>query len=851
MIDPLRRVIESKPFLEPFCTGRASRSLDRGRHRGSDEDGGTASAVRRWFEGDSTTSSANDGASIALGAAHEEAFDAVQYAREAIARSRRGSVELTSGSSQNALDEVAALAEGTRTMEGLIREEVIAKRETLDRALSGMREAEVTMETIRDGSSDVADAVRRVATQLGEPHGAIEAATRTLERLTATGETLRGIVKVLKLTSKLRECRVEEDGSFSDSSELSKAAKLLGEIKATLKSAGGDFDGVDVVEEQMAYIRERSSAISRETNAALDRGMEAMSQANVGAALQVHYNLNELRDVVDARVSFHAASAIDAVKDAMDAEAVGRTAGASTSGEGRRGGRQLAAPPHGAERAWMEALWRRIDVSMDAVYDNAMSVWHLQRVLAKKRDPLTQTLFIEEVVGRTSNQALCDRFWAVFAKGVSEHLSRTHAAAGFIAGALQKGFPTLIGAIEGVVNKCARDAEAAKGAPGCVRKDGSTRAQVLRAVDPIAAAFFARSLTRLTESANNCFVNGRTIERTSADAFLSRIRYEIDAVADYDHLLNNACGNASSALKALADRAKRSIGRSIEKSSVLEESNPTQRSNAQIAEQLSRVHGLLSKVLPSFAPAPRRALEAGLEHVAAAALEATKPFFDAVGDWCDDRFAEMHDRDYKSATGDKGAQNVIAVTSTIAHVAESYPGLFAASHGPLMAARLALGERIARALIVHASLIRELDQGGKMRLVKEITEIENALTTHAGVVGVEAESSSDFKSMKAFKSLVLLPTESIERSPLVADLSPRVLLHHLYSRAPSELHTPAKRASLNLKQYASWLLKRASDAEVWRVVKGTLDVFEEGHRDAARGDVAFALMRASGERLAS
>jgi len=821
MIEPLRRTIEAKPFLEPFCTGRVVAASDA-----RVGDGRRASV----------SSSGN--------------FDATQYAREAFSRARRGRESAVGNGS--VLDDVAALAEGARTMEALIRDEVVGKRETLDKALRGVEEAETTMRTIREGTNAIADAVRRVATLLGEPHDAIEASTRTLERLTATGETLRGVVKVLKLTSKLRECKTDAHGKFSDVSELSKAAKLLGEIRITLKDARGDFDRVDVVRDQMAYIRERSAAISREANDALDRGMEAMSQANVGAALQVHYNLNDLREVVDARVAFHVSAAVESIKDAVDPEGVGRSASdASSSGDAARRGRHPTAPPSGAERAWIDALWRRNDAALDVVYENAMSVWHLQRVLAKKRDPLTATLFLEEVVGRAaSDQALCDRFWAALAKGVSEQLSRTHAAAGFVAGALQKGFPRLVGALEHAVTKCARDADAAKGAPGCVRKDGTTRLQVLRAVDPISAAFFARSLNRLTEAANACFISGRGMDKVSVDHFLSRIRGEIDAVADYDNLLNSACGNASSALKALADRAKRSIGRTVEASSLLEEATPVQRANDQIAEQLSRVHSLLSKVLPAFATTPRRAMEAGLEHVAVAAFESSRPLFDAVGDFCDAQFLKMHACDYGSPSNAKEAQHVVTVTSTLAHAAEAHQALFTAPRGPLLAARLALGEKIARSFVANASLIRTLDQGGKMRLVKETGDVELALMTHLRLGESDVESSPEFKSIKAFKSLVLLPTESIENSPLVKGVAPLALLHHLYSRAPAELNTPAKRAGLNPSQYAARLLKTTSDAEIWRGVKATLELYEESRAPATDGErAALALMRKVGARV--
>ena len=791
------------------------------------------------------------------------------YAREAFSRSRaNASTNAATSSSSTAattatasttgstLDDVARLAEGARTLENSIREEVISKRGVLERTLGGVKEAEETMHTVRAGADALADAMRRVARELSEPHAAVEETTRTLERVMSTADTIRRVVKILKLTSKLRETWGGEDAENEpkrrDSSELSKAAKLLGEIKLAMSGDHADeLRRVDVVAEQLPFIDACSKKVSKEATASLDRAVDILSQADLGAALQVHYNLNELSAVVDQRVSFHAASAVDAVKDAMDPHAIGEGV-ASISGDSQQGagggmrrGRQLVTPPQGAEREWMRELWRRVDAAMDGVHRHAMSVWHLQRVLAKKRDPLTQTLFLDVVVGKTaSTQALCDKFWAYFAKGMSEHLARAHAAAGFVSGALVKDFPRLIGALEGAVSRCGRDADAAKGAPGCIRRDGSTWTQVLRAVEPIASAFFARSLTRLTDSASACFSGGggRVIDAALADKFLSRVRGEVDAVAEYDNLLSNACGNVSSALKTLAERAKRAIGRSVDAANLTEDPTPTQIANAQIAEQLSRVHALLSKVLPSFAPAPRRALEVGLEHVASAIQESTKPLFDAVGDWCDARFAQMY-----ASAGEKSAY-VMAVTSTLAHVADVQPGLFraAAGNGALQMARLRLAERVMRSFVDHASLARDVDQGFKMRIVKECGEIETALSASFSLLGAEQESPA-FKCARAFKSLILLPTESIDGSPLVRDVAPRVLLHHLYSRASADLSTPAKRASLSVTQYASWINKKATDAEIWRGIKGTLDVYAEAHAREAENDVVVALMRKIGE----
>jgi hypothetical protein len=46
-----------------------------------------------------------------------------------------------------------------------------------------------------------------------------------------------------------------------------------------------------------------------------------------------------------------------------------------------------------------------------AVCCSAIEVWHLQRVLLKKRDPLSHTLFLDVVAPKESDPLPLERFW--------------------------------------------------------------------------------------------------------------------------------------------------------------------------------------------------------------------------------------------------------------------------------------------------------------------------------------------------------------------------------------------------------------------------------------------------------
>ena len=68
-----------------------------------------------------------------------------------------------------------------------------------------------------------------------------------------------------------------------------------------------------------------------------------------------------------------------------------------------------------------EVLWVRLGEAVEQLHASAVAVWHLQRVIAKKRDPLSHELFIDVVQqtplttgprhGQHRPALPCDHFW--------------------------------------------------------------------------------------------------------------------------------------------------------------------------------------------------------------------------------------------------------------------------------------------------------------------------------------------------------------------------------------------------------------------------------------------------------
>ena len=172
------------------------------------------------------------------------------------------------------------------------------------------------------------------------PYENVRTKTRQLHNLHATIDSLRQVVHRIKLVQKLRIQLLTAPPPSSSSAtaggglDLAKAAKLITDIRAV--DAESDLKGIDVVEADDMFLQESVVMIRQQAEVrgapgrwtrcmrvalfqgshqilafpqphhrgrtwhlqvALVDGMESMSQAKVGSALQIFFNLDELPQV--------------------------------------------------------------------------------------------------------------------------------------------------------------------------------------------------------------------------------------------------------------------------------------------------------------------------------------------------------------------------------------------------------------------------------------------------------------------------------------------------------------------------------------------------------------------------
>jgi hypothetical protein len=183
---------------------------------------------------------------------------------------------------------------------------------------------------------------------------------------------------------------MESSGAKAD---LAKAAQIYNDIETLRKEA--DIAGVEVVDEEIPWLLEVGNQIRRDAMKGLESGMEALNQAEVGGILQVFYNMGELKYTIESLINRYKEMAVKSVSFALDMKAISASVGVSLGS----GGIQRSGAPQGAGASKArESLWQRIGACMDQLHSIVVAAWHLQRVLSKKRDPISHIGFLDEVM---------------------------------------------------------------------------------------------------------------------------------------------------------------------------------------------------------------------------------------------------------------------------------------------------------------------------------------------------------------------------------------------------------------------------------------------------------------------
>ncbi|KAF8065824.1 COG5 [Scenedesmus sp. PABB004] len=738
------------------------------------------------------------------------------------------------GSRTSAQAQAEELRAGVRSLEGALSAHVLAHHADLLGHARRLADMEHALQDVVLSVSALQAAVTRVRAEVAGPYAAAAAKTRQLANVQATIDALRHLTARLKAVAKLRAALAAAPALL----DLAKAAKLVSDVAAISREA--DLRGIAAAEADEPFLAQAAADIQDQAQAFLIDGMESLSQAKVGSALQVFFNLEQLHQAVDAVLQQHLHELERAFKLALDSRHLSAASGAAP-GAGPGG-------PGGARG--LDKLWQCLRAAADCLASGALAVWHLQRVVAKKRDPLSHALFLDALCP-PGTPLLTEKYWAEALRVVGDAFAAAArpSKGGFVRDALTGSYPRLVGLLEGAFDRITRESRL-KGVPPAAAPEALPA--LLDAAGPFRDAYLAAGLGRMQEVVGAAFPGSARGLPTPADVqkTIGALHEELKAAGGSAHLAGRVGGTVGKALRLLGDKAEYMAAAGPELRQVAlgpgaGGANPAQLRNIALCSQLQEVHRSMLTLLPRLPAPAAAALAAPLEGLQGTAVDAVAPIFKAAMEVLEGHVQAMHGQAWGppppppgGADGAEGAAGaptaeggvtetsgyVTALAGAITTFRAEYLNRFIPPLSPAVpSVGSSLAERAAARLLMlwlrHACLLRPLGQGGKLQLAKDMAELQ--LVVGQGLYQVEAMGPAN-RCLRAFRALLFTDDAALPGAACLRELPPALVLQHCFSRLPAGVETPAERAGMTPQQFSRWLDQHPA-ADVIARVAAALD----------------------------
>ncbi|XP_034719072.1 conserved oligomeric Golgi complex subunit 5 [Etheostoma cragini] len=741
-------------------------------------------------------------------------------------------------------EQLAKLAQGISQLDKELHSQVVARHEDLLSQATGIESLEGVLQMMQTRISALQAAVDRIRTKIVDPYNKIVARITQLARLQVACDLLRRIIRILYLSKRLQ-------GQLQGGSrEITKAAQSLNELDYL--SQGVDLSGIEVIENDLLLISRARLEVENQAKRLLEQGMEIQNPTQVGTALQVFYNLGSLQETISSVVGFYKTTIQDNITSALDIKGLTQP----TNPRGAPGRAVLPTP--GNTAAFRAALWTNLEKLMDQICAACRQVQHLQKVLMKKRDPVTHVCFIDEII-KDGQPDILYTFWNDVTKTLSVEFHRATEASSFLKQAFEGEFPKLLRLYNELWRRLQQYSASLQGAltgSGGIdaslditttetdsqdlfthgKQDYNPEKALKDSLQPYEAAYLSRSLSRLFDPINLVFpMGGRNPpSNDELDSIIKTISSELN-VASVDPNLSLAVSkNAAKTIQLFCVKSEQLLCTQGEASQVIGPLTEGQRRNVAVVNSLYRLQQAVTKIISgSCAPAAAEAISSSLEAVQVLMSSAVQPLLQSVSDSIEAIIITLHQEDFSGPLSCPGKPDVPCslymkeLQGFISRVMADY-----FRHFPCVDFIYESSESIARRAIElfvrHTSLLRPLGEGGKMRLAADFAQMELAVAPLCRRV---SDLGKPYRMLRSFRPLLFQTSELVASSPAVGDLIPySTLLHFFFTRAPPELKSPHQRAEWSIARYSQWLDDHPSERDRLTLIRGALEAYQQSVR---------------------
>lgn len=689
-------------------------------------------------------------------------------------------------------------------------------------------------------------AVDRIRTKIFDPYNKIMARITQLSRLQMACDLLRRIIRILYLSKRLQ-------GQLQGGSrEISKAAQSLNELDYL--SQGVDLSGIEVIEGELLLISRARLEVENQAQRLLEQGIEIQNPTQVGTALQVFYNLGSLRPTVLGLVEGHQNSLRENICSALEIR------GLTQASHGRGGPGRAVLPTPGTTAQFRAALWTNLEKLMDQTCAACRQVQHLQKVLIKKRDPVSHICFIDEII-KDGQPDILSTFWTNVTDTLSQEFHRATEGSSFLKQAFEGEYPKLLRLFNDLWRRLQQYNSSLQGAilgstgtePALdvssteseghdlftyAKQDYNPERALKDVLQPYEAAYLSKSLSRLFDPINLVFpLGGHNPPSTEElDSICRTISSELSVAAVDPQLALSVAKNAAKTVQLFCVKSEQLLYTGPDATQVIGTLTEGQRRNVSVVNSLQRLHQAVSRIISGLSSSPAAAVEAlssSLQGVQVLMGNAVQPLLQSVSDSIQAILLTMHQEDFSGGLSSADRPDVPCslymkeLQSFISRVMSDYFVHFQCSDF-IYERTESIAQRSIGLFVRHASLLRPLGEGGKMRLAADFAQMELAVAPLCRRV---SDLGRPYRMLRSFRPLLFQASELVASNPAVGELIPySTILHLLFSRGPPELKAPHQRADWSIARYAQWLDDHPSERDRLALIRASVEAYVQSVR---------------------
>ncbi|XP_077120900.1 conserved oligomeric Golgi complex subunit 5 isoform X2 [Ranitomeya variabilis] len=740
-------------------------------------------------------------------------------------------------------EQLAKLAQGISQLDKELHLQVVARHEDLLAQATGMESLEGVLQMMQTRIGALQSAIDRIRTKIVDPYNKIVSRTAQLARLQSACDLLRRIIRILYLSKRLQ-------GQLQGGSrEITKAAQSLNELDYL--SQGVDLSGIEVIKNDLLFIGRARLEVENQAKRLLEQGVETQNPTQVGTALQVFYNLGALKDTIISVVDGYCTALDENINNALDIKILTQTSQAVQRGAPGR----AAMPQPGNTAAFRAALWTNMEKLMDQIYAACVQVQHLQKVLTKKRDPVSHVCFIDEIA-KDGQTDILYTFWNSVTRILSSHFETATTSSTFLKQAFEGEYPKLLRLYNDLWKRLQQYSQTLQGSftssgnsefvsemqqieddtqdVFTMKKPDHDPEKTLKdSLQPYEGAYLSKSLSRLFDPINLVFPPGGR-NPPSADeleSILKTIASEMNVAAVDPNLCSAVSKNVAKTIQLFGVKSEQLLSTQGDASQVIGPLTEGQRRNVAVVNSLYRLHHSIHKMVvsgqSSLPAAAEQNITAAMKTIDNLMGNAVQPLINSVGDSVEAIIITMHQEDF-SGPMNSGKPDVPCslymkeLQGFIARVMNDYFRHFDCTDFVYDNTE-AIAQRAIELFIRNASLLRPLGEGGKMRLAADFAQMELAVAPLCRRV---ADLGRSYRLLRSFRPLLFQTSEHIASSASVGDLIPySVILQFLFTRAPQELKSPYQRAEWSIARYSQWLDDHPSEKDRLVLIRGALEAY--------------------------